>query len=286
MKYKEIIKSQCQKSGNSICMGLDPLLNKIPLDSSPEENIKRFYLEILNELMKKNLLPAAVKPNMAFYEGISIDCLKVLAEIIKAYQSAGVLAVLDAKRGDIGKTSEAYAKMAFNVYGSDAVTVNPYMGLDSIAPFQKVSEKQGIYVLVRTSNPSATDFQSLKTQESDRPVYLEVAQKLCEWDDGNLGAVVGATSPGELEAILRFWKSQGKEFPCLIPGISLPGVSGGQGGNIQDVFKAIKNAGGDREYHLVNSSSGLSYAYEKYTGCKYFEATGNAMSDLLEAGEK
>src|SRR5690606_3354097 len=102
-----------------------------------------------------------VKPNSAFFEAHGLECLRVLSVLIRECQQRGILVVLDAKRGDIGTTSEAYARAAFESYGADAVTVAPYMGWDSVRPFLEVSQGQGIYILVRTSNPSARDFQEL-----------------------------------------------------------------------------------------------------------------------------
>jgi orotidine-5'-phosphate decarboxylase len=135
MKYREKLKARTEAVSNIICMGMDPVLDRIPLKGSPERIIREFYESILNEMIKKNIYPAAVKPNIAFYEAISIECLTVLRDLIREYQKAGILVILDAKRGDIGKTSAAYADMAFKIYGADAVTVAPYMGLDSIKPF-------------------------------------------------------------------------------------------------------------------------------------------------------
>jgi len=211
-------------------MGMDPVLSKIPIEGKPEDVILSFYENLLNEMVKKQVFPAAVKPNIAFYEGISIECLTVLKHLISIYQKEGVLVVLDAKRGDIGKTSKAYADMAFNVYGADAVTVAPYMGRDSIAPFLKAYPGKGVYVLVRTSNPSAVDFQNLDSGAG--PLYMKVAEKLDKWNNGDLGAVVGATAPDELRDLIAFWVANRGEIPTLIPGISVKGVSGGQGGGI------------------------------------------------------
>jgi orotidine-5'-phosphate decarboxylase len=107
-----------------------------------------------------------------------------------------------------------------------------------------------------------------------------VAEKISQWNDGNLGAVVGATAPAELEQLLRFWISKGAEVPCLIPGVSVKGVKGGQGGGLADVLNAISHAGGDRGIHLINSSSGLNYAGEKFPDKKYGEASVTALEEM------
>jgi len=196
---------------------------------------------------------------------------------------------LDAKRGDISTSSGAYAEAAFESYGADAVTVAPYMGSDSLSPFQEKAKarSQGIYVLVRTSNPGAKDFQELVVdlgQGRRLPLYKVVAEKLVEWDRGDLGAVVGATAPAELEQLVAFWRSLGKEIPMLIPGISVGGI--GQGGDVREILRAIRNGGGDPNLHLLNSSSGMNYAYERFDRLPPAEASLKAMEELLEEMRK
>lgn len=287
MSYHDKVSARVRQAGNPVCVGMDPVLKKIPgtgakEERSPEERIKRFYSDMLEAMLARNLLPAAVKPNSAFYEAVSIPCLLVLQDLIKAFRAAGVLVVLDAKRGDISSTSGAYAQMAFNVFGADAVTVAPYMGTDTVRPFQDIAKDQGIYVLVRTSNPSAKDFQELSVGPEAMPLYRKVAEKLADWNDGSLGAVVGATAPRELRELLTYWKSRGREVPVLIPGIAIAGVSGGQTGTVSDVYQAIREAGSNPHLHLINSSSGINYAYEKFPALKPAEASVQALQDLVE----
>ncbi len=285
MTYQEKVAARTRQAGNTVCVGMDPILKKIPGGGSPEEKIKRFYSELLEAMLARNVLPAAVKPNIAYYEAVGLDCLKVLKDLIAAYRQAGVLVVLDAKRGDISSTSGAYAQMAFQVFGADSVTAAPYMGLDTIKPFQDVAKAegrgQGTYILVRTSNPSAKDFQELSVGSDGVPLYRKVAEKLADWNDGSLGAVVGATAPKELRDLLAYWKERGREVPVLIPGIAIAGVSGGQTGSVTDVYQAIKDAGSDPYLHLINSSSGINYAYEKFPALKPAEASVNALEDLI-----
>lgn len=281
MAYLEKVLQRTRAIGNPVCVGLDPVLARIPGAASPEERIKRFYSDMLESMLARNVLPAAVKPNMAYYEGVSLACLQVLKDLTDAFSAAGMLVVLDAKRGDISSTSGAYARMAFEVFGADAVTAAPYMGLDTIKPFQEAAGDKGIYVLVRTSNPSARDFQELLVGPEGVPLYRKVAEKLADWNDGNLGAVVGATAPGELRDLLAYWKSRGREIPVLIPGIAIAGVSGGQTGSVGEVYRAIKDAGSDPGLHLINSSSGINYAYEKFPDVKPGEASTRALEDLI-----
>ena len=223
--FSSFLEKRIAECGNPVCMGMDPVLDLIPLEGTPEEKVKRFYFEILEEILRRGVSPAVIKPNSAYYECISIDALRVLQDIIKVYQSAGIPSILDAKRGDIGKSSAAYARAAFDVFGADAVTVSPWMGSDSVAPFLPQGGFKGVYALLRTSNKGAADFQDLKTKEGSTAFYA-VAEKLMAWDNGNLGAVVGATHPEELEAITRFFVEHNHEIPFLIPGVSIPGVPG------------------------------------------------------------
>jgi orotidine-5'-phosphate decarboxylase len=182
--------------------------------------------------------------------------------------------ILDAKRGDIGKSSEAYSKAAFDVYGANAVTVSPWMGSDSVKPFLR--EENGIYVLLRTSNKGAADFQDA--------AYKAVAQKILEWDNGGVGAVVGATNTNELAEIANFISSQKREIPFLIPGVSIPGVPGGQGGEAKAVVNALREGGFKRNIHVLNSSSGLSYAWQASgRPSDYASACADALEKLAES---
>ncbi len=289
MTYRQRLCDRIRESGNALCVGLDPVLSKIPpSDRSPADRIRKFYTDLLEAMSKSRLMPAVVKPNIAYFESLGTETLVVLRTLIEEYRSAGIMVILDAKRGDISTTSGAYAEMAFNHYAADAVTVAPYMGSDSIAPFQDKAKDQGIYVLVRTSNPGAKDFQDLKVefQGSMRPLYWVVAWKLVAWDRGDLGAVVGATSPRELEELVAFWKSMKHEIPMLIPGISVAGVEGGQGGDVMEVIRAIRNGGGDTQLHLLNSSSGVNYAHSRFPKLKPAEASLKAIEELFGAMEK
>lgn len=288
MKFSDRLEARIQECGNPICLGMDPKLSLMPVErkhanvNSEEEKIRFFYMDILEECAKRNVKPAVVKPNSAYYERISIQGMQVLHDLIAAYKGEGIPVVLDAKRGDIGKSSAAYADAAFNVYGADAVTVSPWMGKDSVGPFLEHPANGGVYALLRTSNKGAADFQDLPVESST--AFFAVAKKLIEWDNGNLGAVVGATHPEELERITAFFAAAGHEIPFLIPGVSIPGVPGGQGGDAKTGLQAIANGGGKRKFHVLNSSSGLNFAWQR-TGkeAEYASACVDAIESLAEA---
>jgi orotidine-5'-phosphate decarboxylase len=287
--YRQRLLARTRNIGNTLCVGIDPVLKKLPpSEAKPADRIRRFYADLLEAMAKRGVFPAAVKPNSAYFEALGLDVLQILPTLIREYREAGMRVILDAKRGDISTSSGAYAEAAFDAFGADAVTVAPYMGSDSLGPFQDAAQKraqgQGCYVLVRTSNPGARDFQELTVdlgQGERLPLYRVVARKVAEWDRGDLGAVVGATAPGELESLLGFWRSLGNEIPMLIPGISVGGI--GQGGDIHEVVRAIRNAGGDANLHLLNSSSGVNYAYERFPGITPAEASLKAMEEVFTA---
>jgi len=271
LNFSSILETRIEACKNSICFGLDPVLSLIPAEAnSPEDKIRKFYFDILEEFLKRNITPAVVKPNSAYYECISIEAMKVLAEIIATYRKEGMPVILDAKRGDIGKSSEAYSRAAFDIYGANAVTVNPLMGSDSVRPFLR--EGSGVYVLLRTSNKGAEDFQNLEFVKT-------VAQKILEWDNGGIGAVVGATNAHELAEIANFISAQKKEIPFLIPGVSIPGVPGGQGGDAKEIMNALREGGFKKNIHVLNSSSGLSYAWQ---ASGHSSAYASACADALE----
>lgn len=288
MLFSDRLEARIAECGNPICLGMDPKLSLMPVERrhsqvhTPEDKIRFFYMDILEECEKRNVKPAVVKPNSAYYECVSIEGMRVLHDLIAAYKSAGIPVILDAKRGDIGKSSAAYADAAFRIYEADAVTVSPWMGKDSVGPFLEHPANGGVYALLRTSNKGAADFQDMPVKDST--AFFQVAQKLVEWDNGNLGAVVGATHPEELEKITSFFVAAQHEIPFLIPGVSIPGVPGGQGGDAKTVLQAIANGGGKRHFHVLNSSSGLNFAWQRSgKEAEYAAACVDAMESLAEA---
>ena len=289
--FYDRLEQRIAKCGNPVCMGMDPVLKLIPLEGTPEDRIKRFYSDILECCLKRNVTPAVVKPNSAYYECVSVQSMLVLQQLIADYRSAGIPVILDAKRGDIGKSSAAYANAAYDVYRADAVTVSPWMGTDSVGPFIRENSENGAYVLLRTSNKGAHDFQDMAVLRGDDPrdiasAFYSVADKIIEWDadKGYLGAVVGATHPAELEQITAYTVAKKHEIPFLIPGVSIPGVPGGQGGDAATVLRAIANGGGKRKFHVLNSSSGLNFAWQRNdTPANYANDCVDALEKLAEA---
>jgi orotidine-5'-phosphate decarboxylase len=280
----ERITARTREAGNNVCFGLDPLLDRIPFDGEPHQVVERFGLGFLDACQARGVLPAAVKPNAAYYEAFGPKAVESLAKICRAWSQAGVHVVLDAKRGDIGRTSEAYSRAAFGPFSADTVTVAPYMGRDSVEPFLGGADK-GIFLLLRTSNPGAKDFQDLSID--GKPLYLHVAESALSWKGAEqMGFVVGATAPDELERIAGWFASRPFQSPFLIPGVSVPGVKGGQGGGIDEVVRRLRAGGLDPWGHLVNASSGLNFAWER-TGDRsnWAQAGAQALQELAEAAK-
>lgn len=234
-------------SGSLLCVGLDPDLPKLPRDLGSEGGaapLLAFNRRIVDATAD---LAAAYKPQIAFYSALGAEN-ELLASIRYIRERApSALVILDAKRSDIGNTAEAYAREAFERYGADAVTVNPYMGEDSVLPFLSRPDR-GAILLCRTSNPGAKDFQDLKVD--GLPLYRRVAQRAAQdWNrQGNLMLVVGATYPREM-AELRLAHP---ELSFLVPGI------GAQGGDLESTVAAGLDARGAGL--LISSSRNIIYA--------------------------
>lgn len=218
MKFIDKLLSAGRRNKSLLCIGLDPDVTLMP-----KVDLLEFNKAIVDATAD---LACAYKPNLAFYEALGIDGLKVLQKTIEHIPDH-IPVIGDGKRGDIGNTAKAYAKALFETFGFDAATVSPYLGYDSVEPFLGYGDK-GIFILCRTSNTGAADFQSLVDAQG-KPLYEAVARKAKNWDTrGNIGLVVGATYPDELKAIRQLCP----EMPLLIPGI------GAQGG---DLASAVKN---------------------------------------------
>jgi orotidine-5'-phosphate decarboxylase len=238
--------SRAQRAADSlVCVGLDPDLAKIPADLS---NGARPLLEFNRRIVDATFdLAAAYKPQIAFYSALGReDELEASIRHIRE-RAPDALVILDAKRNDIGNTAEAYAREAFERYGADAVTVNPYMGDDSVLPFVARPDR-GAVLLCRTSNPGARDFQDLEIE--GLPLYRHVAARAAStWNaNGNLMLVVGATYPAEMAAL----RLAHPELTFLVPGI------GAQGGDLDETLAAGLDARGAGL--LINSSRGIIYA--------------------------
>ena len=238
-------------SGSLLCVGIDPEPGRYPstLADDPDRAFT-FGKAIIDATAE---FACAFKPQIAHFAAQGAeDALERLIAYAHAAHP-GIPVILDAKRGDIGSTALNYAREAFDRFRADAVTANPYLGSDSLAPYLERADR-GVVVLCRTSNPGAADLQDLPVASADgatRPLYQRVAEKAArDWNaNGNLSLVVGATWPeqlGEVRAIV------GGDVPLLVPGI------GAQGGDVEAVLKHGLNA--DHTGLIVSSSRAILYA--------------------------
>lgn len=254
------------KATNSlVCVGLDPEPKKFPdrFRDAPG-GIFEFNKAIIDATRD---LVCAYKPQFAHYAAQAAENqLRHTIEYIKA-TSPNALVILDSKRGDIGSTAEQYAHEAFERYGADAVTVNPYLGRDSVEPFLKHADK-GVIVLCRTSNPGARDFQDLNIGPGKK-LFQHVAETVArDWNAaGNCVLVVGATYPDELADV----RKRVGDLPFLVPGV------GAQGGDVAKVMAAGKTADGTGL--LISSSRAILYAS---SGDDFATAARKAAQDLRD----
>ena len=232
MEFIDKLLASSHRNNSLLCIGLDP---------DPELMPNISFLDFNKSIIDATAdLVCAYKPNLAFYETLGADGFAILQETIKHIPN-DIPIIGDGKRSDIGNTAKAYANALFTTFGFDAATVNPYLGFDSIEPFIEHKDK-GIFILCRTSNPGAMDFQDL-TGAGGTPLYNTVAQKAKEWNAyGNIGLVVGATYPEELKLIRTICP----EMPLLIPGI------GAQGGDLASAVRYGADARGEKAIVAVS----------------------------------
>jgi orotidine-5'-phosphate decarboxylase len=242
MKFIEKLERAMQRNNSLLCVGLDTDPKRMPEGISVAD-FNKAIIEATSDLV------CAFKPNLAFYETLGDEGWDALKKTLQ-HIPAEIPVIADAKRGDIGNTAVAYARAIFDIYGFDASTVNPYLGFDSVEPFISYQDK-GVLILCRTSNAGSTDFQELLCQYGDgyRPLYEIVALKASTWNThGNIGLVIGATYPEELDTIRR----QHPHLPLLVPGV------GAQGGNLSLVVRYGTDANG--RGMIINSSRQILYA--------------------------
>ncbi|MDZ4719563.1 MAG: orotidine-5'-phosphate decarboxylase [Roseiflexaceae bacterium] len=243
MNFPARLLEASQRNHSQLCIGLDPDPQRIPVHfRSHPDPIYAFCITIIDATAD---LACAFKPNIAFFEALGLVGLQTLHRLMKSHRT--VPWILDAKRGDIGSTAEAYARAVFDELQADAVTLSPYLGSDSLAPFLKRSEK-GCFILCKTSNPGSSDLQDLDV--GGQPLYMHVAQLAANtWNtNGNVGLVVGATHPAALAQV----RGVCPDLPLLVPGV------GTQGGELEAAVRAAVDKHG-RQF-LINASRSILYA--------------------------
>lgn len=220
--FYDRLAASADRVGSWLCVGLDPDPDRFPEDLGPGDTTD-FVLDIIEATAD---LACAYKPNSAFFEALGRHGQEALEEVIAAVPPETPV-ILDGKRNDIGNTARKYAEAAFDELGADAVTVTPYLGRDTVEPFASYDDR-GVFLLARTSNPSAGDFQDLPVDAAGTPLWQAVAMKaMREWQPefADLGLVAGATYPDELKQ-LRVLCGDG--VPILIPGVGAQGAKAGE----------------------------------------------------------
>ncbi|NWF50855.1 MAG: orotidine-5'-phosphate decarboxylase [Ignavibacteriaceae bacterium] len=251
-------------SGRHVCVGLDTDFNKIPEflkhSDDPVFEFNKIIIEKLSPFV------AAFKLNFAFYEALGQQGFLTLEKTVRIIPE-NVFTIADAKRGDIGNTSQMYAKSVFDYLKFDSVTVNPYMGEDSISPFLNYNDKLS-FVLALTSNPGSKDFEKLTLKDGEF-LYQKVINKVKEWNKNkNCGIVFGATNFSELKNSMTDLAS----LPLLIPGV------GAQGGSLNEIVKLMNQV--NHNDFIINVSRSVLY---KSNGEDFAEA---ALSEMLSLNEQ
>jgi uridine monophosphate synthetase len=253
MTFFSRLESRIRQIDSLLCVGLDPHLDE--LSAAEPEVALDFCLRLIEDSAE---FAAAFKPNAAFFEALGAQGVGVLRDVIAAVPE-GIPVILDVKRGDIASTAQAYAHAVFEQMGADAVTLNPYLGFDSLEPFLHVPDK-GVFLLCKTSNPGAQDLQD-QLLAGGLPLYLQVAALADAWNQSdNLGLVIGATQPNALARAREI----SPDLWILAPGV------GAQGGDLEEALRAGLRP--DGMGMLVSVSRGISRA----------KNPGHAAKDLRE----
>jgi orotidine-5'-phosphate decarboxylase len=269
MSFMQALRDRWSASGSLVCVGLDPEPARFPARFAGDPDaVFAFCRDIADGSAE---FACCFKPQVAHFAALGAE--DALARLVGHLRTAhpDVPVILDAKRGDIGSTAQHYAAEAFDRYGADAVTANPYLGRDSLQPFLDRADR-GVVVLCRTSNPGASDLQDLRVPTRDgrtRPLYQHVAETVAhQWNGhGNCALVVGATWPAELGEVRAI---VGESVPLLVPGV------GAQGGDVAAVVSHGATAAGGL---MVSSSRAILYASP---GDDYAEAAAIATRALRD----
>ena len=264
MSFLSALKQRWQNADTLVCVGLDPEPAKFPARFRGDEDaVFSFCRDIADATAE---YACAFKPQIAHFAALGAEgALQRLIAHVHATHP-GVPVILDSKRGDIGSTAQHYASEAFDRYGADAVTANPYLGRDSLQPFLDRADR-GVVILCRTSNPGAGDLQDLVVD--GRPLYQHVAEKIArEWNgNDNCALVVGATWPKQLHEV----RAIVGDLPFLVPGV------GAQGGDVEAVVTNAKTADGTGL--MVSSSRAILYAS---SGDDFADAAADAAKSLRD----
>lgn len=274
--------SSIKSKSNSCVVGLDPTLDMIPEHIRKRHIVRGTNKEVAKAFLEFNkgiidgvfdLVPA-IKVQVAFYELLGLEGLEVFYKTLNYSKEKGLITIADVKRGDIGSTADAYAKAYLRNSDIDSITVNPYFGSDGLNPFIKesIENEKGLFILVKTSNPSSAEIQDLKTETGF--IYEKVAQLVSTLEENttgfsNIGTVIGGTHPEHIKKI----RSKLKGF-ILIPGY------GAQGAKAEDISHGFLD---ESLGALVCSSRSITQAYKKYgEGNRYQRDARRALRNMID----
>jgi orotidine-5'-phosphate decarboxylase len=264
MSFMQALRTRWEQADSLVCVGLDPEPAKFPARFAGDPDAVFNFCRAIVDATAPYV--CSFKPQIAHFAALGAE--DALARLIAHIHAAcpGIPVILDSKRGDIGSTAQHYAAEAFDRYGADAVTANPYLGRDSVQPFLDRADR-GVVILCRTSNPGAGDLQDLTID--GRPLYQHVAEKVArDWNgNGNCALVVGATWPQQLREV----RAIVGEVPFLVPGV------GAQGGDVEAVVTHAKTADGTGL--VVSSSRAILYAS---SGGDFADAAAGATKSLRD----
>jgi len=271
MNFLDMLRSAERQNGSLLCVGLDPDPARFPAAMQADASkIYDFCAAIVDATAD---LVSAFKPQIAYFAANRAEDQLERLMVHMRRAAPGVPVILDAKRGDIGSTAEQYAKEAFERYGADAVTLSPFMGFDTIAPYLKYHGK-GAFLLCRTSNPGGDDFQNQRLSSvAGEPLLYEHIAQLAQgpWNlNGQLGLVVGATYPAEIARV----RALAPTLPLLIPGV------GAQGG---DALATVRAGWREDAPIIVNSSRAILYAAQGADFAQAARQEAIKTRDLLQA---
>jgi orotidine-5'-phosphate decarboxylase len=271
--FRALLDAAHHANDSLLCVGLDPELSRLPAPLQSEDDVTRAIVAFNAGVIEATSdLVYAYKPNLAFYMAHGVPGLLALEETRRLIPRH-IPALLDAKVGDLANTSVAYAAGYFDAWDFDAVTVNPYMGEDSLAPYLSRGDR-GIFVLCKTSNPGSGDLQDIPVSSGtgDQPLYLTVADRVAQWSErwpATLGLVVGSTWPGQLAEIRERCPAQ----PILLPGI------GAQGGDIAGSIQVGLDTTGSGL--LLSASRSVIFAGE-HAGANWISEVRRAAAQLRD----
>ena len=264
--FTEQITHTLKTNHSLLCVGLDPDVSRIPADFQADApDVARIRAFCLNIIEQTHDLVCCYKPNAAFFEQFGPEGMAALREVIAACHAVNIPVLLDAKRGDIGNTAKAYARAAFEVWNADAITISPYLGRDSVAPFLAYAGKS-VFLLCHTSNPSAAEVQ----HHGSPALFAHIAEAAQTWGTAaQIGFVVGATQIAALDTVRRLAPAHW----ILAPGI------GAQGGNLADALRAGLNAEGGGV--IVPVSRGVLYAENPRAAAQHLRDAINQQREAI-----